>query len=79
MGMSTGFYVVIGSFSSKDNANKFKEANIIKGYSNCMVTQNHKTKVYYVIVNKLNTQAEAEAEQAKFKTEYPDVWIQKLQ
>ncbi|MFL5764008.1 MAG: PorP/SprF family type IX secretion system membrane protein [Bacteroidia bacterium] len=79
MGMSSGFYVVIGSFSSKDNANKFKEANIIKGYANCMVTQNHKSKVYYVVVNKLGTQAEAEAEQAKFKTEYPDVWIQKLQ
>jgi type IX secretion system PorP/SprF family membrane protein len=79
MGMSTGFYVVIGSFSSKDNANKFKEANIIKGYRNCMVTQNHKTKVYYVVANKLGTQAEAEAEQAKYKTEYPDVWIQKLE
>ena len=79
MGMSTGFYIVIGSFSSKDNANKFKEANIIKGYSNSQIGQNHKTKVYYVFVNKMDKLDDAEAEQKKYKNEYPDVWIQKLQ
>ena len=79
MSMSTGFYIVIGTFSSKDNASKFKDANIIKGYNNTMVVQNHKTKVYYVSVNKLEKQTDAEAEQQKFKTEYPDVWVQKLE
>lgn len=79
MTMGTGFYVVIGSFSSKDNATKFRDANIIKGYNNTQIVQNHKTKVYYVTVNKTDKQADAEAEQAKFKTEYPDVWIQKLE
>lgn len=79
MGMSTGFYIVIGTFSNKENANKFKEANIIKGYSNAQIGQNHKTKVYYVFVTKTEKLADAEAEQAKYKNEYPDVWIQKLQ
>lgn len=79
MGMGAGFYVVIGTFSNKDNANKFKEANIIKGYNNTQIVQNHKTKVYYVFVNKLNALADAEGEQVKFKAEYPDVWIQKLE
>ena len=79
MSMSSGFYVIIGSFSSKDNATKFKDANIIKGYRNAQVIQNHKTKVYYVVENKLDKQTDAEAEQKKFKTEYPDVWIQKLE
>jgi type IX secretion system PorP/SprF family membrane protein len=79
MSMNSGFYVVIGSFSSKDNANKFKDANIIKGYNGTSVIQNHKTKVYYVYVHKAEKQTDAEAEQSKFKTEYPDVWIQKLE
>ncbi|MGZ4055187.1 MAG: PorP/SprF family type IX secretion system membrane protein [Bacteroidia bacterium] len=79
MGMGSGFYVIIGSFSSKDNANKFKDANIIKGYSQTSVIQNHKTKVYYVVANKLDKQADAETEQKKFKIEYPDAWIQKLE
>jgi hypothetical protein len=79
MSMGTGFYVVIGSFSSKDNANKFKEANVIKGYTKAGLIQNHKTKVYYVFVDKKDSQKDAEAEQAKFKNEYPDVWLQKLE
>lgn len=79
MSMGAGYYVVIGSFSSKDNANKFKEANVIKGYTKSSVIQNHKTKVYYVYVNKFDTQKEGEAEQAKYKNEYPDVWLQKLE
>lgn len=79
MGMGTGFYVVIGTFSSKENANKFKDANIIKGYNGTQVIQNHKTKVYYVFVKHMDKQEDAEAEQAKFKVEYPDVWIQKLE
>ncbi|MBL0328753.1 MAG: PorP/SprF family type IX secretion system membrane protein [Bacteroidetes bacterium] len=79
MSMSAGFYVVIGTFSSKDNANKFRDANIIKGYNNTQIVQNHKTKVYYVFVNKFDKQTDAEAEQLKFKTEYPDTWLQKLE
>jgi type IX secretion system PorP/SprF family membrane protein len=79
MGLSAGFYVVVGTFSSKENANKFKDANIIKGYNGTSVIQNHKTKVYYVYVHKANIQPDAEAEQAKYKNEYPDVWIQKLE
>lgn len=79
MSMSAGFYIVIGTFSSKDNANKFKDANIIKGYNHTQVVQNHKTKVYYVSINKVEKQADAEAEQSKYKVEYPDIWIQKLE
>ncbi|CAN5413582.1 hypothetical protein BH10BAC1_BH10BAC1_06120 [soil metagenome] len=79
MSMGAGFYVVIGTFSSKDNANKFRDANIIKGYNKTSIVQNHKTKVYYVSVDKVDKQADAEAEQKKFKTEYPDVWVQKLE
>jgi type IX secretion system PorP/SprF family membrane protein len=79
MSMSAGYYVVIGSFSNKENANKFKQANLIKGYNNVAVIQNHKTKVYYVYVIKTDNQQVGEAEQKKYKNEYPDVWLQKLE
>jgi type IX secretion system PorP/SprF family membrane protein len=79
MSMNAGYYIVIGSFSSKDNANKFKEANLIKGYNGTSVIQNHKTKVYYVYVMKTDDQKVGEAEQQKYKNEYPDVWLQKLE
>lgn len=79
MSLGAGFYVVIGTFSNKANANKFKDANIIKGYSETQIIQNHKTKVYYVFVKQTQKQEDAEAEQKKYKAEYPDVWIQKLE
>lgn len=79
MSINTGYYVVIGSFSNKENANKFKEANIIKGYNQTAVIQNHKTKVYYVYVLKAADQTSGEFEQKKYKNEYPDVWLQKLE
>ncbi len=79
MGVGSGYYVILGTFSSKDNANKFKDANIIKGYNGVQIIQNHKTKAYYVYSSKLDKVADAEAEQKKFKNEYPDVWIQQLE
>lgn len=79
MTMGAGYYIVIGTFSSKENSNKFRDANVIKGYNNVQIIQNHKTKVYYVFVNKLNSQTDAESEQLKYKAEYPDVWVQKLE
>jgi hypothetical protein len=79
MSLGAGFYVVIGTFSNKANATKFKDANLIKGYNGTQIIQNHKSKVYYVFVKQFQKQEEAEAEQQKYKAEYPDVWIQKLE
>lgn len=74
-----GFYVVIGTFGNKENVEKFKAANIIKGHVNTKVIQNNFTKVYRIYVLKTNNRADADAERAKYKTEYPDVWILKLE
>ena len=73
------FYVIIGTFSNRENAGKFKDANILKGYSKTQIIQNNKTNVYYVAVLKAVTLEEAVIEQAKVSSEYPDVWIQKLE
>lgn len=79
MSMGSGYYVVIGTFSNKENANKFKQANLIKGYNGVQIIQNHKTKVYYVYVTKMDSQAAGDAELLKYKNEYPDVWLQQLE
>lgn len=74
-----GYYVVIGSFNNKENANKFKKSNVIKGYNKTQVAQNSKTKTYYVIANRSDNQKDAETELVKFKTEYKDAWVLKLE
>jgi hypothetical protein len=77
--VSKGFYVVVGTFGNKDNAEKFKATNIIKGHVNSKIIQNHFTKVYNIYVLKANNKADADAERAKYKVEYPDVWILNLE
>ena len=75
----SGYYVVIGTFGNKENVEKFKAANIVKGHVNTKIIQNHFTKVYNVYVLKANNRADADAERAKYKVEYPDVWILQLE
>lgn len=76
--MDAGFYVISGTFGSKENANKFKEANVIKGY-HPQLYQNSVTKVFYVSLSRTDKKEEALNELPKYKTEYPDAWIQKLE
>lgn len=74
-----GYYIVIGSFNNKENATKFKNANLIKGYGKTQVIQNSQTKTYYVYASRFDKQADAEVEMAKFKVEYNDAWVLKLE
>jgi len=74
-----GYYIVIGSFNNKENANKFKNSNLIKGYNKTQIIQNSKTKTFYVFGTRLEKQSDAETELVKFKTEYKDAWVLKLE
>jgi type IX secretion system PorP/SprF family membrane protein len=74
-----GYYIVIGSFNNKENATKFKNANLIKGYNKTQLIQNNITKTYYVYANRFDKQADAEVELAKYKVEYNDAWVLKLE
>jgi type IX secretion system PorP/SprF family membrane protein len=74
-----GYYIVIGSFNNKENATKFKNANLIKGYTKTQVIQNSLTKTYYVHAGHFDKQPDAEVEMAKFKVEYNDAWVLKLE
>ena len=77
--VETGFYVVIGAFGNKENAERFKAANIIKGHGNTKIIQNQVTKIYNIFVLKTNNKEDADAERNKYKVEYPSVWILKLE
>ncbi len=77
--VGTEYYVVLGTFSSKENAERFRASNVIKGHVNTKVFQNQITKSFSVYGLKTNNKADAETERIKFKPEYPDVWILKLE
>ncbi|MES2396785.1 MAG: SPOR domain-containing protein [Bacteroidota bacterium] len=74
-----GYYVVIGSFGNKENAERFKAANIIKGHRNTKIIQNKVTKMYNIFALKTNNKKEADLERSKYKGEYSNVWILKLE
>lgn len=77
---TSGFYVVIGTFGNKGNADRFRATNVMKkGHLNAKIIQNQFTKVYNIYVLKTNNKSDAEAERIKYKPEYPDVWILKLE
>ena len=77
--VSNGFYVIIGTFGNKENADRFKAANIIKGHGNTKMIQNQFTKTYNIFVLKTNNKADADAERIKYQVEYPSVWILQLE
>ncbi|MDO9187316.1 MAG: SPOR domain-containing protein [Bacteroidia bacterium] len=74
-----GYYVVIGSFGSKENAERFKAASIIKGHRNTKIIQNKATKMYNIFALKTNNKKDADLERSKYKREYSNVWILKLE
>jgi type IX secretion system PorP/SprF family membrane protein len=76
---AVGFYVVVGTFGSKENAEKCKAAAVIKGHATTKIVQNQITKMYNVVVVRTNNKEDADAERGKYKGEYPDAWILKLE
>ncbi|MES2140272.1 MAG: SPOR domain-containing protein [Bacteroidota bacterium] len=76
---SNGFYIVIGTFGSKENAERFKATNILKGHRNTKIIQNKNTKMYNIFALKTNNKKDADLERAKYKGEYSNVWILNLE
>ncbi len=74
-----GFYIVIGTFGNKENAEKFKAATIIKGHRDTKIIQNKITKMYNIFALKTNNKKDADLERAKYKGEYSNVWILNLE
>ncbi len=77
--ISNGFYVIIGTFSRKENADRFRATNTLEGRPNSKIIQNQFTKVYNIYEFKSNNRAEAEAARLKCKAVFQDAWILKLE
>lgn len=77
--LGKGFYIVIGTFSNKDNANKYREASLSKGFTETQIFQNNLTKGFAVYVYKADIKEDAAFELKRYKAVYPDAWIQKLE
>ena len=77
--LGIGFYLVTGTFCYPENADKSRATSVQRGHLNTKIIQNKLTKIYYIYVLKTNNRADIDAERAKFKTEYQDAWILKLE
>lgn len=74
-----GYYVVVGSFSSKENTESFKRALAAKGYSGTKYLYNP-IDSYFYIYTKMSENKDVAAEQFfKVQADYRDAWIQKLE
>lgn len=75
--VSKGFYVVVATFGNIKNAGRFKAEAIHKGHSNTKMILNKISKLYNIFLSTTNNLDEGEA--AKYRVEYPGVWILKLE
>lgn len=70
------FFVIIGSFSSMDNANRYKQELTPQGFTPIVLRS--ETGYYRVCVNAYNDEAMARQRIQEIRTEYPkyaDTWL----
>ncbi len=70
------FFVIMGSFSSMDNANRYKQELIPQGFS--PIVLHSETGYYRVCVNAFTDEAAARQRVQQIRTDYPkyaDTWL----
>ncbi len=77
--VGSGFYIILGTFGYKENADKYRASIRLITHLNTKIIQNQFTKVYNIYCTKATSRAQADAERMKYKSEYQDVWILKLE
>jgi cell division protein FtsN len=73
---TNSFFVIVGSFSQLDNANKFKTTLISEGFTPMIL--HSETGYYRVCVNSYKNEASARERIAQIRTNYPkyaDTWL----
>ena len=73
---SSTYFVIIGSFSSNDNANRYKQELIPQGFS--PIVLHSETGYYRVCVNSFTNEAEARKRVYQIRSDYPqhgDTWL----
>lgn len=77
--VKAGFYVIIGAFTSMDNAKIFARDAKRKGYQTAVIIQNRVNSIYEIVVYSTNDKDQAIQRLEGFKKDYPDVWVLTLQ
>lgn len=70
------YFVIIGSFSSMDNANRYKQELIPQGFN--PIVLHSETGYYRVCVNSFNDEASARERVQQIRVDYPkyaDTWL----
>ena len=73
---SKSFFIIVGSFSSNDNAGKFKQELIQQGFKPIIL--HSETGYYRVCVDSFTNEAAARAKVQKVRTDFPkykDSWL----
>jgi len=73
---SKSFFVIVGSFSSNENAGKFKQDLVQQGFKPIIL--HSETGYYRVCVDSFNDEAAARSRVQKIRTEFPkynDSWL----
>ena len=68
-------YIIVGSFSSEKNANRFLAKLKEQGYSNTVILDKSKSKYHRVSINGFVSVEIAEKELKKIKKDFNSAWI----
>lgn len=79
MQLPAGYYVVIGSFSVKDNAKTFRSNADEKDPANVAIAFNRAISIYNVFVLYTTDYDEAQKERTKQSENYSNTWVLKLE
>lgn len=77
--VKAGYYVIIGAFTSVDNAKVFARDAKRKGYQTAVIIQNQTNSIFEIVVYSTNDKDQAIQRLEGFKKDYPDVWVLTLQ
>ncbi len=79
MPMPAGFYVVIGSFSIKDNALAFQKQIAATEGRAALITYNKSISIYNVYMLYTQDYPTANTERNRWKTDYANAWVLRLE
>ena len=77
--VKAGYYVIIGAFTSVDNAKIFARDAKRKGYNTAVIIQNTKNSIFEIVVYPTDNKDKAIERLEQFKKDYPDVWVLTLE
>jgi len=77
--VTSGYYVIIGAFTSVENAKVFTKDAKKKGYKTAEIIQNRKNQIYEIVIFKTQNREPAIEKLEGIKTDYPDVWVLTLE